>query len=459
MLPDDDEDFGGDDTPPPEDDTSWMDAEALARGYEEHLEAFGGDPGLVAPGEEDVASAEDGEGGDSNTPEDISAVPEEEATAEVPGDLAGEWKGAPESVAVPEAQALPSEAALPPEPPEVSRPAPEPRNEAPKPKATVLEISSEGINPDPVRQRDSAESQAAMLQKLRRGVVHIAIGMTGRPPKMNSFAMGAFQPGSTGQVPVGKAPETGRVEAPHDAEDRLVAHKDEAPARTVKQPLLKEEPLDFRIGPEDVDGLFGPLKAEPIVAQPAQPPAPAPVATEAPKAKVAELAPARPVASQTPVPVVPNRATPRGEDQISPESPRKAGAPKPLAKERSGKFGLFELLAVGMLGALVAALVVRIGGNGGGEKDGVETLAMGERQVVGLYLDNQLAGIERRITELEGEIHKEAVTPNPKPEALSRMASLARERAGLLYLAEAVKYRRRVVQGGQKIDGGRNGGQ
>lgn len=461
LLHDDDEDLGGDDIPPPEDDSSWMDAEALARGYEEHLAASqDGGPEDLPGGESDGLSAEDeaGEGA-----EDEAQVEEGGEAQDVPAERPEESRAVTESesrvplpVMAPDPQGGDAAGAF--------RSAPEPRKEAPKPKATTLEISSQGVSKDPVRHPDSAESQAALLQKLRRGVVHIAIGMTGRPPKMNSFAMGAFQPGSTGQVPVEKAPETGRVEAPHDAEDRLVAHKDEAPARTVKVPVLKEEPMDFRFGPEDIEGLFGQTNtvSVPTLPVPSVPlPTPGPVLLESAKSVAPARTPLQTAPSEPPAPEVSERRTSRVEDRLPAESPKKVPAPKAVAKERSGKFGFIELLAVGVVAAIVAALVVRMGSNGsGGEKDGVESLAMGERQVVGLYLDNQLAGIERRITELEAEIHKEAVTPNPKPESLSRMAVLARERAGLLYLAEAVKYRRRlVVQGGQKIDGGKNGGQ
>jgi hypothetical protein len=81
----------------------------------------------------------------------------------------------------------------------------------------------------------------------------------------------------------------------------------------------------------------------------------------------------------------------------------------------------------------------------GSDGDGMRRMAFSDRRAIQVYLDDHLAQIERRLTEVEGEINSRARATDIKPQDIGRMEGLARERAGLALLREAVLARRHLL--------------
>jgi hypothetical protein len=335
--------------------------------------------------------------------------------------------------------------------------APAPRKQAPTPRVQALEVH--GLSLEPVIHEDPKDSKHERIQKSARDMTLILAGLIGVPPKgaRNPFETGLQAPGAGGVKPVSWSPESARVEMPHNSADRLPAHNDDAPVAVVKKPEIEPNLLDSRLDEADVDAMLGGLDEDPEGADgPSAALGSPPVVTPVPpellptprnlaKPPAAPIAPVGGLLAPLPSPSLPTPqpgAPPQrreGPSAPPPKAVSKGAEKAPMSGPSWSDLVLGSAVAIGV--AVGLASVVGRGSDG----DGMRRMAFSDRRAIQVYLDDHLAQIERRLTEVEGEINSRARATDIKPQDIGRMEGLARERAGLALLREAVLARRHLL--------------
>ena len=411
-------------------------------------------------------------GGDSGTQGEDGSGYEPEPDDEMPpahaegGDLTpdGEDAVAPECT---EAQAAPvQKVALPapqvvPKGPEMIvgedgvavRKAPTARTAPATPRVKSVQVK--GLSLEPTKHNDPEEAKDTSIKKIR-DISFLVAGLMGVAPKGangGGFGMGLAALGSPGHMPVEFSPETARVEPPHNEEDRLPVHNDDNPLRVQRLPKVAADPFDSRMGVDEVDELLGVINPAPI---------------ELPVMPVRAVVPTLPLLSPSPEQErspVPAPATgpgwsgspsmpslplpgairaPGGRQQ-----PPSALSPRPAPKVGSERetVGL-DWGDLAMAGAIIVAVAVTLSWllpRAHGETDGMREMALSDRVAVQVYLDHHIAELERRKTDVEGAINQGATGAVMQPGDFGKLETLARDRAELSIMREALMARRGLL--------------